>query len=254
MGREFIATRGRSSAASVPDGKSKVCKLELSRMAEGYSRSAQWEALYKKTISAAQFVACLEQAFKQRISRQQQDAQEFLQVVAERLCDEYHAGHRARAYARNLPDQGDLKVTLDEESVDQKLNQLSLENDITPQDAYNLRAGAATSSIPLTPPRWKAQNEFRQNSWCWRGRWFPWKEIGITIECLTLVSSQKPANNVLFFDFERPSNQLYESQFLFRPNVQDGIYRGFQMWKCRLIHALDTLSKNLQSQTQKNLK
>ncbi|KAL1876439.1 hypothetical protein VTK73DRAFT_9305 [Phialemonium thermophilum] len=56
--------------------------------------------IYKKTISAAPFVRSLEVAFRQRISRQQQDAQEFLQVVAERLCDEYHAGRRARAYAR----------------------------------------------------------------------------------------------------------------------------------------------------------
>ncbi|KAL2020150.1 hypothetical protein VTK56DRAFT_8674 [Thermocarpiscus australiensis] len=56
--------------------------------------------LYKKTISAAPFVRALEEAFRQRISRQQQDAQEFLQVVAERLCDEYRAGRRARWFAR----------------------------------------------------------------------------------------------------------------------------------------------------------
>lgn len=55
--------------------------------------------IYKKTISAAPFVAVLEDAFRQNISRQQHDAQEFLQIVVERLCDEYHAGHRARKYA-----------------------------------------------------------------------------------------------------------------------------------------------------------
>ncbi|EAQ90776.1 hypothetical protein CHGG_02711 [Chaetomium globosum CBS 148.51] len=57
--------------------------------------------IHKKTISAARFVKVLEEAFRQRISRQQQDAQEFLQVVAERLCDEYHAGRRARWLARH---------------------------------------------------------------------------------------------------------------------------------------------------------
>lgn len=57
--------------------------------------------IYKKTISAAPFVGALEAAFRQRISRQQQDAQEFLQVVAERLCDEYHAGRRARWFSRH---------------------------------------------------------------------------------------------------------------------------------------------------------
>ncbi|KAG7118065.1 Ubiquitin carboxyl-terminal hydrolase 16 like protein [Verticillium longisporum] len=64
--------------------------------------------IYKKSTSAADFVKVLEQAFKQRISRQQQDAQEFLQIVAERLKDEYHAGARARAHARNAVAQGTI--------------------------------------------------------------------------------------------------------------------------------------------------
>ncbi|KAG6007270.1 hypothetical protein E4U21_006188 [Claviceps maximensis] len=55
--------------------------------------------LTRKSVSALPFVRVLEVAFKQRISRQQQDAQEFLQIVAERLKDEYHAGQRARFYA-----------------------------------------------------------------------------------------------------------------------------------------------------------
>src|SRR5436190_4473761 len=55
--------------------------------------------IYKKTISARGFVQALEHAFRTRISRNQQDAQEFLQIVAERLCDEYHAGANARKRA-----------------------------------------------------------------------------------------------------------------------------------------------------------
>ncbi|KAH7328886.1 hypothetical protein B0I35DRAFT_404180 [Stachybotrys elegans] len=57
--------------------------------------------IYKKSITPFPFVRVLEVAFKQRISRQQQDAQEFLQIVAERLKDEYHAGQRARLHARH---------------------------------------------------------------------------------------------------------------------------------------------------------
>jgi ubiquitin carboxyl-terminal hydrolase 16 len=52
--------------------------------------------LHKKTISAADFIRALEAAFQTQVSRDQQDAQEFLQVVLERLCDEYHAGKKAR--------------------------------------------------------------------------------------------------------------------------------------------------------------
>lgn len=55
--------------------------------------------IYKKTISAHSFIQALEFAFRTRISRNQQDAQEFLQIVLERLCNEYHAGVRARQRA-----------------------------------------------------------------------------------------------------------------------------------------------------------
>ena len=52
--------------------------------------------IYKKTISAASFIRVLEHAFGTRISKSQQDAQELLQIVAERLSEEYHAGREAR--------------------------------------------------------------------------------------------------------------------------------------------------------------
>lgn len=58
--------------------------------------------IYKKTISARGFIQSLEFAFRTRISRNQQDAQEFLQIILERLCDEYHAGVRARKSALGL--------------------------------------------------------------------------------------------------------------------------------------------------------
>ncbi|MCJ1480678.1 hypothetical protein MMC06_000833 [Schaereria dolodes] len=52
--------------------------------------------IYRKTISTAKFIAVLEHAFETRISKSQQDAQELLQLVAERLSEEYHAGREAR--------------------------------------------------------------------------------------------------------------------------------------------------------------
>lgn len=56
----------------------------------------------KKTISAAKFIGVLEHAFNTRISKSQQDAQELLQIVAERLSEEYHAGKEARKRAKKL--------------------------------------------------------------------------------------------------------------------------------------------------------
>lgn len=67
--------------------------------------------IYKKTISARGFIQALEYAYRTRISRNQQDAQEFLQIVAERLSDEYHAGVRVRQRVQKSlecpPDQGE---------------------------------------------------------------------------------------------------------------------------------------------------
>ncbi|KAL1953947.1 hypothetical protein VTO42DRAFT_1993 [Malbranchea cinnamomea] len=68
--------------------------------------------IYKKTISARPFILALEAAFRTRISRNQQDAHEFLQVVVERLCDEFHAGAKARARSSALltvPHRGGLE-------------------------------------------------------------------------------------------------------------------------------------------------
>ena len=52
--------------------------------------------LQKKAISARPFLTVLEKIFRQRISRSQQDAQEFLQVVAEKLAEEYHGIKKMR--------------------------------------------------------------------------------------------------------------------------------------------------------------
>ncbi|KAI9892390.1 MAG: hypothetical protein M1814_001592 [Vezdaea aestivalis] len=80
-------------------GVSKLEGLQMGIVTVGLKEvldSLNERPIYRKTISASGFVKELEVAFRQRISRQQQDAQEFLQIVAERLCDEYHAGKKAR--------------------------------------------------------------------------------------------------------------------------------------------------------------
>ncbi|EME88688.1 uncharacterized protein MYCFIDRAFT_96825, partial [Pseudocercospora fijiensis CIRAD86] len=62
--------------------------------------------IYKKTISAQSFIRCVEQAFRTRISRTQQDAQEFLQVIVQRVAEEYNAGRRVRRKARRSLAEG----------------------------------------------------------------------------------------------------------------------------------------------------
>ena len=73
--------------------------------------------IYRKTISAQAFVRVVEQAFRTRISRTQQDAQELLQIIAERLDDEHHAGRKVRRRARRRREL-DVVSTTTTESLD----------------------------------------------------------------------------------------------------------------------------------------
>jgi ubiquitin carboxyl-terminal hydrolase 16 len=50
----------------------------------------------RKSIAPTAFIDVLQEAFRQLISRQQQDAHEFLQIVAQRLEEEYATGRAAR--------------------------------------------------------------------------------------------------------------------------------------------------------------
>ena len=85
------------------DGKqvnaSKLVSLQSGEVTQGLKSMIDRlneRPIHKKTISASNFVRVLEIAFGTRISKTQQDAQELLQVVAERLAEEYHAGKEAR--------------------------------------------------------------------------------------------------------------------------------------------------------------
>ncbi|KAK7226363.1 hypothetical protein V2G26_014366 [Clonostachys chloroleuca] len=105
--RRRIENPGVYTFVVQPDGK-KVPEWKLQGLQEGLVTQGLKEMLdalnerpiYKKSISPFPIVRVLEMAFRQKISRQQQDAQEFLQIVAERLKDEYHAGRRARMHTR----------------------------------------------------------------------------------------------------------------------------------------------------------
>ncbi|RSL39122.1 hypothetical protein CEP53_014297 [Fusarium sp. AF-6] len=109
-----------------PEGK-QMAQWKLQGLQEGLVTQGLKEMLdalnerpiYRKSISPFQFVKVLEAAFKQRISRQQQDAQEFLQIVAERLKDEYHCGQRARLHARRGLIARPSTVSLDQTSSSQ---------------------------------------------------------------------------------------------------------------------------------------
>ncbi len=189
--------------------------------------------IQRKSISAAPFVQVLEAAFKQRISRQQQDAQEFLQVVAERLCDEYHAGHRARVNARKLVNvttsnigsrngtSSDVTGTdspAEEATVDQQLNGLTLEDGEAPksENAYPKEEGFPLEGVS------ESQIEcltcgFKPN---------PTRSTFCT---LTLSVPERNSTLSSMFD------QMFKTEYI----------EDFKCEKCRLKHAVDIFEEEI---------
>lgn len=189
--------------------------------------------IQRKSISAAPFVQVLEAAFKQRISRQQQDAQEFLQVVAERLCDEYHAGHRARKNARTIPngassnngspngpspDATGTDSPTEQPSEDRQMNGQSLENGETasPSEAHPKEEG------------------------------FPFEGVSESqIECLTCGFKPNPTRSTfctLTLSVPERNSSLTS---IFDQMFKTEYIEDFKCEKCRLQHALETFGEEI---------
>jgi ubiquitin carboxyl-terminal hydrolase 16 len=88
-----------TKAIDKPDKVRELQQGPITRAVKDMLDALNERPIYKKTISARPLIEALENAFRTRVSRNQQDAQEFLQIVAERLCDEYHAAVKARRRA-----------------------------------------------------------------------------------------------------------------------------------------------------------
>ncbi|KND94910.1 Ubiquitin carboxyl-terminal hydrolase 16 [Tolypocladium ophioglossoides CBS 100239] len=152
-----------------PDGGARLEQWKLQGLQDGLVTQGLKEMLdalnerpiAKKAISPFQFVRVLEVAFKQRISRQQQDAQEFLQIVAERLKGEYHAGQRARFHARKrglIPTAAALARNVDRpvnggEADDEKVPEIVANDtsgtDSGPESEQEMREAHSSAQIPL---------------------------------------------------------------------------------------------------------
>ncbi|KAG9248798.1 U1biquitin-specific peptidase-like protein [Calycina marina] len=190
--------------------------------------------LYKKTISAGHFISCLETAFKQRISRQQQDAQEFLQVVAERLCDEYHAGHRVRRH---------MKSTIDESiksASQQSLAVPASEHKPRPSPTRSTRTQAAPDILSDldTEDGFPFEGGSESQIECQTCRFKP-KATKTTFCSLTLSVPQVNSTSLSScFD------QMFKTE-----DIED-----FKCEKCRLLHAMGLLKDELAKSNSEKFK
>ncbi|KAK6846280.1 ubiquitin carboxyl-terminal hydrolase 2 [Apiospora arundinis] len=212
--------------------------------------------IYKKTISATGFVKVLEVAFKQRISRQQQDAQEFLQVVAERLCDEYHAGRIAR---RNARQDGGLErsvtnnssAPVDGSAVEERLAGLAVGGD-DGQSEHSEQPSDPTSSQkrPETASHETVVDEDDEEEG------FPLEgKFESQIECETCHFKPRPTASTfcsLTLSVPQTSSTTLNA-------CLDGMFKtehvdDFKCEKCRLVHAKEFMEAELAKSTSESFK
>ncbi|KAF3050234.1 hypothetical protein E8E11_010377 [Didymella keratinophila] len=188
--------------------------------------------IYKKTISPQSFIRSLEHAFGTRISRQQQDAQEFLQIVTERLCDEYHAGTKARRHAfRN-------GITIENSENASGRQQIEEQFGVQPpQD--DLKEEGEDEDEPLPDEEG-----------------FPFEgKIESQIECLTCHFKPKPSSSAfvtLTLSVPQVSSTTLNACF-------DGMLKvehidDFRCEWCRLDHAVKTKEEELEKATDSEIK
>ncbi|TLD20757.1 hypothetical protein PspLS_08521 [Pyricularia sp. CBS 133598] len=237
------ATTSSSSArsvyrAAVPHGglpEWKILGLQGGVVTAGLKRildQLNERPIAKKTASALPFVRDLEGAFRQRISRQQQDAQEFLQVVAERLCDEYHAGRRARRAARRR--EGGVEG--DARGIDRRIENSAAAAAAAPTTAEagsggvdSEDSGAIQTIAKGAQPEGDDEDE----------EGFPMEgKFESQIECLTCGFKPRPKEDTfctLTLNVPQVSSTTLNACF-------DGMFKteyidDFKCEKCRLVHA-----------------
>ncbi|KAI1000029.1 Ubiquitin carboxyl-terminal hydrolase 16 [Podosphaera aphanis] len=207
--------------------------------------------IYKKTISAGNFIRVLEEAFRQRISLHQQDAQEFLQVVAERLCDEYHAGRRVRNRANSIHTRqssvqmcdGDQRNTKSPVS-NGKENSSLLENRVLEDNRSNIKYD---------------ENNTASNSTDDIEEGFPLEGGSESqIECLTCGFKPKPTTTTFCtLTLSVPQVSTTSLSACFDQMFKTEYIEDFKCEKCRLIHALgmlrDEISRCNSETTRKNM-
>ncbi|KAF1959918.1 cysteine proteinase [Byssothecium circinans] len=179
--------------------------------------------LYKKTISPQPFIRALERAFGTRISRQQQDAQEFLQIITERLCDEYHAGGKARRQAL------DNENTVSGDTASER-QEIAKQFGVVPAVKSVERADTPENDAPASEEG------------------FPFEgKIESQIECLTCGFKPKPSSS----SFVTLTLNVPQTSSTSLDKCLDGIFRtehidDFKCEYCRLEHALKVKHRQLE--------
>lgn len=192
--------------------------------------------IYKKTISAANFIGVLEHAFGTRISKSQQDAQELLQIVAERLSEEYHAGREARKRARTTQMGVVLKVEMTQTEAS-PLKEVHSPDDGTDKDVDHAPIRAPTTQEPVNADEldslaeeedgFPLEGQTEARTECQFCHFVP-KASPTSFVMLNLIVPQKSSTTL---------NECFDAHF------KTEYIDDYKCDKCRLEHAIEVYSK-----------
>ncbi|KAL8724343.1 MAG: hypothetical protein Q9166_008008 [cf. Caloplaca sp. 2 TL-2023] len=196
--------------------------------------------IYKKTISAQTFIGVLEHAFGTRISRTQQDAQELLQVLAERLGEEYEAGKRARQRAK----KGLVKSTGEDVSSPSEGHDLKL-------DARTVEASAAASELLALMPSRKEEASLAEDGFPLEG------QTEARVECQHCHFIPKPTpTSFVMLNLMVPQKSTTTLNECFDAHFKTEYIDDYKCDRCRLDHTIDTLNEEMmfaRSEEQKSI-
>ena len=191
--------------------------------------------IYKKTISAANFIRVLELAFGTKISKSQQDAQELLQIVAERLSEEYHAGREARKRARTIQNGivSTVRWTQTEASSRQEAQNPDVEVDRTKKDVPATQEPVNANELdPLAEEEdgFPLEGQTEARTECQYCHFVP-KASPTSFVMLNLMVPQKSSTTL---------NECFDAHF------KTEFIDDYKCDKCRLEHAVEVYSKEFE--------
>jgi len=192
--------------------------------------------IYKKTISAATFIKVLENAFATKISKSQQDAQELLQIVAERLSEEYHAGKEARRRAKlglNAPTHG---------AKDAEVQSIPESQDDSVDEGTASKSNHPTTNVPTTQESVKVEEEDPLEE---EEEGFPLEgQTEARVECqhCHFMPKASPTTFVML-NLTVPQKSSTSLNDCFDAHFKTEYIDDYKCDKCRLEHAVEMYNK-----------
>ena len=187
--------------------------------------------IYKKTISAANFIKVLEHAFGTKISKSQQDAQELLQIVAERLSEEYHAGREARKRAKTV--HNGIVLHVESDSTQQEAQKSDIEVDCTTKSIPTTQKPVNANELDLLAEEedgFPLEGQTEARTECQFCHFVP-KASPTSFVMLNLMVPQKSSTTL---------NECFDAHF------KTEYIDDYKCDKCRLEHAVEAYSKEFE--------